>query len=35
MKTNFGVVATTDAPRQTLVDRMTTVHAESPDHVAP
>ena len=32
---NFGVVATTDAAWQTLVDRMTAVHAESPDHLVP
>jgi len=32
---NFGVVATTDVPWQTLADRMTAVHAESPDHVVP
>ncbi len=32
---NFGVVATSDAPWQTLVDRMTAVHAQSPDHFAP
>jgi hypothetical protein len=32
---NFGVVATTDVPWQTLVDRMTAMHAESPDHLLP
>jgi len=32
---NFGVVATTDVPWQTLVDRMTVVHAQSPDHLVP
>ena len=32
---NFGVVATTDVPWQTLVDRMTAVHAQSPDHLVP
>jgi len=30
---NFGVVATTDVPWQTLVDRMTAVHAQAPDRV--
>jgi hypothetical protein len=32
---NFGVVATTDVPWQTLAERMTLVHAQSPDHLAP
>ena len=32
---NFGVVATTDVPWQTLVDRMIAVHAQSPDHLVP
>jgi hypothetical protein len=32
---NFGVVATTDVPWQTLVDRTTVVHAQSPDHLVP
>lgn len=29
---NFGVLSTGDVPWQTLVDRMTVVHAASPDH---
>lgn len=32
---NFGVVSTSDVPWQTLVERMTTVHAESPDRLVP
>lgn len=32
---NFGVVSTSDVPWQTLVDRMTAVHAGSPDHFLP
>jgi hypothetical protein len=32
---NFGVVSTADDPWQTLVDRMTAVHARSPDHAGP
>ena len=30
---NFGVVATNDVPWQTMVERMTAVHAQSPDHL--
>ena len=32
---NFGVVSTGDVPWQVLTDRMTAVHAESPDHLVP
>lgn len=32
---NFGVVTTTDVPWQVLVDRMTAVHAQSPDRLLP
>jgi hypothetical protein len=32
---NFGVVSTADVPWATLVDRMTAVHAESPDRLLP